>query len=68
MLYAWVVYGVVAYIMCIILYNAYRIRMQAIDEFGPVIHEFDPYFNFRATEVSEPRGGGAVPLFWTYRI
>jgi dolichyl-diphosphooligosaccharide--protein glycosyltransferase len=34
-----------------IVYNAYRIRMGAIDEFGPVIHEFDPYFNYRATEV-----------------
>jgi hypothetical protein len=30
---------------------AYNIRMKAIDEFGPVIHEFDPYFNLRATEV-----------------
>jgi hypothetical protein len=34
-----------------IVKSAYRIRMVAIDEFGPVIHEFDPYFNFRATEV-----------------
>jgi hypothetical protein len=25
--------------------------MSAIDEYGPVIHEFDPYFNYRATEV-----------------
>lgn len=31
---------------------AYKIRLQAIDEYGPVIHEFDPWFNFRATEVS----------------
>ena len=31
--------------------TAYAIRMQSIEEFGPVIHEFDPYFNFRATEV-----------------
>lgn len=30
---------------------AYTIRLRAIDEYGPVIHEFDPYFNFRATEV-----------------
>eukprot|EP00536_Pseudo-nitzschia_multiseries_P007650 jgi/Psemu1/240422/estExt_Genewise1.C_1820012 len=33
-----------------IIYYSYRIRMSAIDEYGPVIHEFDPYFNFRATE------------------
>ena len=30
---------------------AYRIRLRAIDDFGLVIHEFDPYFNYRATEV-----------------
>ena len=30
----------------------YRIRLLAIVDFGTVIHEFDPYFNFRATEVS----------------
>ena len=35
-----------------ILITSYRIRMMAINEFGPVIHEFDPYFNLRATEVS----------------
>ena len=34
-----------------ILQSAYQIRLRAIDEYGPVIHEFDPYFNFRATEV-----------------
>ena len=35
-----------------VLQEAYNIRLYAITEFGPVIHEFDPYFNFRATEVS----------------
>ena len=34
-----------------IIHSAYLIRMAAIDEYGPVIHEFDPYFNYRATEV-----------------
>lgn len=29
---------------------AYKIRLIAINQIGPVIHEFDPYFNFRATE------------------
>ncbi len=33
------------------LLNAYKIRLHAIEEYGPVIHEFDPYFNYRATEV-----------------
>jgi dolichyl-diphosphooligosaccharide---protein glycosyltransferase len=39
-------YGV--YLVCKI---AYRIRLRAIEDYGPVIHEFDPYFNYRATEV-----------------
>mmetsp|Transcript_75547 Transcript_75547/g.157590 ORF Transcript_75547/g.157590 Transcript_75547/m.157590 type:complete len:856 (+) Transcript_75547:106-2673(+) len=29
--------------------KAYRIRMHAINTFGHVIHEFDPWFNYRAT-------------------
>lgn len=35
--------------------EAYRIRLYAIEEFGRVIHEFDPYFNYRAAEVSTDR-------------
>ena len=35
--------------------TAYQIRLGAIREYGPVIHEFDPYFNFRATEVSDEK-------------
>jgi hypothetical protein len=31
--------------------EAYEIRLYAIKEFGRVIHESDPYFNYRATEV-----------------
>ena len=31
--------------------EAYNIRLYAINEFGRVIHEFDPYFNYRAAEV-----------------
>jgi len=32
------------------LTQAYTIRILAIEEYGRVIHEFDPYFNYRATE------------------
>ena len=32
--------------------EAYAIRLYAVNEFGRIIHEFDPYFNYRATEVS----------------
>ena len=51
-LYGWVWFGALAYVVGITLWNAYKIRLGAIEEFGPVIHEFDPYFNYRATEVS----------------
>lgn len=51
-LYAWVWFGVAVYMIGQQFVASYKIRMNAIEEFGPVIHEFDPYFNFRATEVS----------------
>jgi dolichyl-diphosphooligosaccharide--protein glycosyltransferase len=37
----------VLYLAC---FEAYDIRLMAIKEYGRVIHEFDPYFNYRATE------------------
>jgi len=37
-------------VMYFALTQAYSIRMIAIEEYGRVIHEFDPYFNYRATE------------------
>ena len=45
---------------CIVLTHyfilmAYNIRLIAIRDFGTVIHEFDPYFNYRATEVCSCR-------------
>lgn len=50
-LFGWVWLGIALYVSTVIVSNAYEIRMGAINEFGAVIHEFDPYFNFRATEV-----------------
>ena len=44
-------FGAVIYGIGYFLYYAYQIRLQAIKEYGPVIHEFDPYFNWRATQV-----------------
>ena len=44
--------AVAAYITYHLMWWAYKIRMQAIEDYGPVIHEFDPYFNYRAAEVS----------------
>lgn len=43
-------YAVFVYAAPRIIKEAYNIRMYSIHEFGTVIHEFDPYFNFRATE------------------
>lgn len=39
------------YVLYIALEAAYNIRLGAINDYGRVIHEFDPYFNYRATEV-----------------
>jgi hypothetical protein len=47
-----VVYMILFSVAIRILIEAYRIRLIAIRDFGLVIHEFDPYFNLRATEVS----------------
>lgn len=35
---------------------AYEIRLYAITTYGRVIHEFDPYFNFRATQYLAQHG------------
>jgi hypothetical protein len=42
---------ILVYMIYVALRQAYTIRLRAISEYGPVIHEFDPYFNYRATEV-----------------
>ncbi|CAJ1395127.1 unnamed protein product [Effrenium voratum] len=36
--------------------QAYEIRLWAIKDYGPVIHEFDPWFNYRATEYLATQG------------
>ena len=39
-----------------ILHQAYTIRLYAIKNYGLVIHEFDPWFNFRATQYLADNG------------
>ena len=39
-----------------ICWTAYDIRLHAIKEYGLVIHEFDPWFNYRATEYLDQHG------------
>jgi hypothetical protein len=48
--YVWV--AAAAYVLYKVLATAYDIRLTSIKEYGAVIHEYDPYFNYRATEVS----------------
>lgn len=42
---------------------AWQIRMYAINDYGRVIHEFDPWFNFRATQVRGAQWRRADSLF-----
>lgn len=50
-----VTWSIAVYVLYRILWSAYKIRLKAIEEYGPVIHEFDPWFNYRATEVREEK-------------
>ena len=50
-----IISGIYIIAFCQLLYKAcneaYQIRLYAIKDYGRVIHEFDPYFNYRAAEV-----------------
>lgn len=43
-------------VMLYAVQNAYKIRLHAIETYGYVIHEFDPWFNFRATKYLAQHG------------
>jgi hypothetical protein len=43
-------------LVAVFAYNAYQIRLFAIKVYGLVIHEFDPWFNFRATQYLADHG------------
>lgn len=36
--------------------EAYRIRLYAVQTYGAIIHEFDPWFNFRAAQYLAENG------------
>ena len=38
------------------LTKAYSIRLYSVKTYGPLIHEFDPWFNYRATEYLAEHG------------
>ncbi|KAJ1447428.1 Oligosaccharyl transferase STT3 subunit-domain-containing protein [Pelagophyceae sp. CCMP2097] len=48
-------------------HNAYHIRMFAIHIYGNVIHEFDPWFNYRATEYLAQNGIAKFFTWFDYR-
>ena len=43
-------------IIAVSLYMSVRIRLYAVINYGRVIHEFDPWFNYRATEFMAANG------------
>ena len=46
--------------------SAYYIRLHAIEEYGLVIHEFDPWFNYRATEYLAEHGSEKFFKWYDY--
>jgi dolichyl-diphosphooligosaccharide--protein glycosyltransferase len=50
-------------ILLTVLWTAYTIRLHAVNVYGRVIHEFDPWFNFRATKYLVDNGAHA---FWNW--
>jgi len=60
------IYFVFGKILSQVLLEAYSIRTKAITEYGPIIHEFDPYFNFRATEYLYEHGWKKFVTWFDY--
>eukprot|EP00929_Paragymnodinium_shiwhaense_P009687 TRINITY_DN11394_c0_g1_i1.p1 TRINITY_DN11394_c0_g1~~TRINITY_DN11394_c0_g1_i1.p1 ORF type:complete len:820 (-),score=157.67 TRINITY_DN11394_c0_g1_i1:106-2565(-) len=46
--------------------RAYRIRLHAINTYGYIIHEFDPWFNYRATEYLAENGAERFFKWYDY--
>lgn len=55
-------------LMVLILREAYYIRTYALQEYGLVIHEFDPWFNYRATEYLEKEGWDKFFTWFDYMV
>lgn len=53
-------------VIAISIQIAYTIRLYAIEEYGLVIHEFDPWFNYRATEYLKAHGLKAFFEWYDY--
>jgi len=55
--------GVVLLFFCL---TAYRIRMKSVIDYGYIIHEFDPWFNYRATEYLAANGAERFFKWYDY--
>ena len=51
-----------------VVVNAYEIRLFAINTYGRVIHEFDPWFNFRATKYLAENGWTKFFRWFDYKV
>jgi len=60
--------GAILYGIVFFLQHAYKIRLLAIEEYGPVIHEFDPYFNWRATQYLYDNGAKAFFEWFDHKV
>jgi dolichyl-diphosphooligosaccharide--protein glycosyltransferase len=56
------------YLAYVLALEAYRIRLNAIHEYGAVIHEFDPWFNFRATQYLYDNGWRKFFTWFDYKV
>ncbi|KAH3763341.1 Dolichyl-diphosphooligosaccharide--protein glycosyltransferase subunit stt3 [Pelomyxa schiedti] len=57
---------VVLFVVAMALREAYRIRLYAIITYGRIIHEFDPWFNMRATQYLADHGAHAFFHWYDY--
>ena len=55
-------------LIAIALYAAYTYRLYAIEIYGLVIHEFDPWFNFRATKYLAENGWTKFFTWFDYKV
>ena len=55
-------------IIVVSLYTAYTYRLYAIEIYGLVIHEFDPWFNFRATQYLADNGWTKFFSWFDYKV
>ena len=58
--------AVLSAIFALAAWTAYKIRLYAIETYGRVIHEFDPWFNMRATQYLADNGAAKFFTWFDY--